>query len=482
MSATTACYSNSGWLTNMTSKPPLKEYQRENVDWIRRVGRGLLADEPGLGKSRSALEGYRGAGKVLIVAPSLVLQAGVWHDEVEKWGDDDTLYYVAPYSMLNFRKPTGKGSGTKPINRLRPEYKGHWDAVIVDEAHYIKGRDTKWTWAVKELARNTDNLLLMTGTPIPNWAHEVFTLLQTIYPEEGKRGHEQFGSFWRWAERWFDCSPTRFSNGNPVAGELLGCTPKCLLRNADDPCTHYQRFAEANFGDRYMRHLRADHLDLPPLEFVDTPTPMDADARRAYRQLKDDFATEIDGNDVLAWSQGAKNVLLDKMTTSPWLLHKEGEPRGGKFENLREDLQKRSAPTLVLAHYRDSVEGATRVAESIGARAGFIHGGTTDKQNASLVRDFKRGRVDVLVGSLETLAEGLTLTVADEAIFLERSYKPSRNTQATYRIHRLGQDKACTIRRYITPKSIDSNKEKLLNTKTDRQMRTLTAADFIRLA
>lgn len=462
-------------------RPPLKEYQRENVDWIRRVGRGLLADEPGLGKSRSALEGFAGADRVLIVAPSLVVDSGVWHDEVERWGDDSTEYHLGTFTSLNQRIKTGKGSGTRPVNRLREEFKGHWDAVIIDEAHYIKNRGTSWTWAVQQIAKNSDQALLMTGTPIPNWAHEVFTLLCTIYPEEAKPG-AKYGSFWRWAGEWFDTSPTRFSNGNPVVGEMLACSSRCLLRNADDPCDHYLAFARANFGDRYMRHLRADHLDLPPLHFVDVPTPMDRETRAAYRELKKEFATSIGEHEVLAWSQGAKNVALDKLTTSPWLLHKEGEPRGGKFEQLREDLRARTEPTLVLAHYRDSVEAAGRIAESVGARVGYVHGGTTDKQNAATVKKFKSGKLDVLVGSLETLAEGLTLTVADQAIFLERSYKPSRNTQATYRIHRLGQTKECTIKRYLTPSSVDSKKEELLLTKTDRQMRTLSAAEFVRLA
>jgi len=474
-------------------KPPLKEFQRENVEWIQREKRGLLADEPGLGKSRSALEGFRGTGRILIVAPSLVLQTGVWHEEVEKWGDDDCEYHAVPYSQLNARPHAkdkyGKLRYTKtgspiyqPVKRLNKDWRGHWDAVIVDEAHYIKGRDTKWTWAVKELARNTDNLILLTGTPIPNWAHEVFTLLQTIYPEEGKRGHEFLGSFWRWAERWFDCSPTFHSRGNPVVGDLLGCTPACLRRDPNDPCEHYRKFAEANFGPKYMRHLRADHLDLPPIQYVDTPAPMEPAVKRAYRELKKDFATDIGPHEVLAWSNGAKNVMLDKMTTSPWLLHKEGEPGGGKLELLRSDLRERTQPTLVLAHYRDSVEAAARVGSSVGARTAYIHGGTTDRQNANAVRDFKAGKLDVLVGSLETLAEGLTLTVADTAIFLERSYKPSRNVQATFRVYRMGQQKAVTIQRYITPHSIDSGKEELLNTKTDHQMRVLSAADFVRFA
>jgi SNF2 family DNA or RNA helicase len=461
-------------------KPPLKEFQRENVDWIRRVKRGLLADEPGLGKSRSALEGFAGAERVLIVAPSLVLQSGVWDDEVGLWGDDDTRYFAAPYSMLNDRKATGKGSGTRPINRLRKEWRGHWDAVIVDEAHYIKGRETSWTKATRLLSRNCDNMLLMTGTPIPNWAHEVFTLLQMIHPDEGKRGQE-YGAFWRWAKQWFDCSPSRFSQGNPVVGELLDCTPKCLRRDADDPCEHYLRFAAANFGDRYMRHLRADHLDLPPLTYEDVHTPMDPVTANAYAELRRDFATSIDDNELLAWSQGAKNVMLDKMTTSPWLLTKQGEPRGGKFEQLRKDLIKRDAPTLVLGHYQDTVDACAMVAETLGKRAGFIHGRTSEKQNIAAIKAFKQGKLDVLAGSLETMAEGLTLTIADTAIFVERSYKPSRNIQATYRIHRMGQTKACVIRRYLTPKSVDTNKETLLNTKTDRQMRTLRAAELVKV-
>lgn len=462
-------------------KPPLKEYQRENVEWIQREKRGLLADEPGLGKSRSALEGFAGCERVLIIAPSLVVESGVWHDEVEQWGSDDTAYHLATYHQLNVRKPTGKGTGTKPINVLKDEWKGHWDAIIVDESHYIKGRNTAWTLATQKLAQNTDNMLFMTGTPIPNWSHELFTILQMLNPDEMKRGQE-LGSFWRWAKAWFDTSPTRFSNGNPVVGDLLGCTYRCVRRDPSDPCEHYERFAAANLGAQYMRHLRADHLDLPPINFVDVPTGMDTKTRHAYAELKRDFATDIGEQEVLAWSQGAKNVMLDKITTSPWLLTKDGEPYGGKFEQLRSDLRGRGEPTLVLAHYRDTVDACIRVAESQGLSARGVHGGTTDKQNAASIKSFKSGKTDVLVGSLETLAEGLTLTIADEAIFVERSYKPSRNIQATYRIHRLGQDKPCTIRRYITPNSVDSGKEKLLVAKTDHQMRTLTAAELLRVA
>lgn len=467
----------------MATKPPLREYQRENVEWIRREGRGLLADEPGLGKSRSALEGLRGAENVLIIAPNLIAETGVWHDEVELWGDDDTEYRLATYHNLNAREKTKKG-GTRPTKKLADQWRSvkHWDAIILDESHYIKGRDTKWTWAVKQLSRRADQMVLLTGTPIPNWAHESFMLLQMIKPEQAYVGRDELGSYWRWVGRWFDTEPSPYNPRGKLVGDLLECTPKCALRPPTSPCVHYERFAAENFGSNYMRHLREDHLDLPPIHLSDVDTPLDKSTRVAYRELRKDWATDVEGHEILAWSIGAKNVALDRMTTSPWMLHKEGKPRGGKLEWLRQDLARIDEPVLVLAHYRDSVEAAHAVAGSVGRRSAFIHGGTTNLQNARTVRAFKAGDLDVLVGSLETLAEGLTLTIASTAIFLERSYKPSRNTQATYRIYRLGQDKSCHVIRYLTPNSIDSGKERLLALKNDHQMRTLSAADLLRVA
>lgn len=148
---------------------------------------------------------------------------------------------------------------------------------------------------------------------------------------------------------------------------------------------------------------------------------------------------------------------------------------------LRFDLESRSRPTLVLAHYRETVEACLAVARDVGARAEAVHGGISRADQGRAVRAFKEGSLDVLVGSLETLAEGLTLTVADMAIFVEMSYKPSRNEQARYRVHRMGQTRPVTIKEYITPNTVDERKRKLLATKTDRQMRVMTAHQLMEL-
>lgn len=450
---------------------PLMKHQADDVSWLQRVNRGLLANEPGTGKSRSAIVATAGA-RTLIVAPSMVITGGTWADELEKWADDPSLYTVAPYSMLNVRK------GGSPQRALRPEYKQRWDAVIIDEAHYTKGRTTSWTWAVDQVTRQADMVAEMTGTPIANWAHELFTLLRVIWgPEEAKPGG-RFGSFWRWAQEWFDCSPNRFSNGNPVCGELLACAPVCLSRPSNDPCAHYVDFVVANLGERYRRVLRDHCLDLPTLTQSRIEVPMTTAQRRVYRQMKNEFATRVSGAEVLSWSQGSMNVNIDKITTSPWLLTKDGPPRGGKLDRLAFDLAARSAPTLVLAHYNDSVEACAAVARVGGASVATVNGRTSKAQDAHSIAAFKAGQVDVLCASLEKVAEGVQLTAADMVIFVEKSYKPYRNEQALYRIHRLGQTRPCTALDYVTPNTVDARKRRLLATKTDRQMRYLSAAEF----
>lgn len=465
-------------------RPAPYPYQQEGIDAIRAMPSLLLADEPGLGKSRQAIEAFDG-GRVLVVAPRLILASGTWDDEIARWSDHPELWTQAAYTSLNARKQVGeRKSTTKPTDDPRPEFLQNWDAVILDEAHYVKGRATSWTKATQTIAKRSGAILPMTGTPMPNWAHEVFTLLQLLYPADAKPGR-RFGAYQRWLNTWFVRTTNPFSTtpGTEGIGGLLACGNRlgCKNRPANDPCEHWLEFTEQNLGERFLRRLRDDVLgQLPPLTEEPVLTPMDDNQRRMYRELKKDWITETeDGTEVVTWTLGSRNVLMDRITTSAWFADPTGEPRGGKLDRLRYDLENRSQPTLVLAHYRDTVEACARVAESVGASVSFVHGGVANAGKA--IRDFKEGKTDVLVGSLETVSEGLTLTRADMAIFVEKSYKPSRNEQAMRRVHRIGQTRPVTVLDYVTPASLDQNKRVLLAEKSDQQMRALTAAQFTAL-
>lgn len=450
--------------------------------WLRDHPRALLADEPGLGKSRQLIEASE--GRTLVVAPAMVLDGGTWRDEVGRWADDPARFTFAPYTSINARQ------GNRVLAEVRPEYAGPWDTLILDESHYIKGRDTKWTLQLLKLSRQVDRVMLATGTPIPNWAQELYTSLVMLKPEASKRGSVELGSYWRWAERWFDCTPEKIyirgKFGRPEAkevanvGTLLGCTEACALRPATDPCRHYRKFFRANLDGVFLQRLRDDVLsDLPPLQELVVETPMVPAQARIYKTLRKEFIADLtDGTFKVAWSASAKHIMLDQVATGQQTLEPGAGPASGKLDRLAYDLASRSAPTLVVAHYRSTVEASHAVATGLGLRSAFVHGGTGRGDRGRIVEQFKRGELDVLVGSLETIAEGLTLTAADMVIFVETSWKPSRNIQAMRRIHRLGQTRPCTALIYTTPGTVDVGKKELCARKLDHQMRSLSPAQL----
>ena len=99
-----------------------------------------------------------------------------------------------------------------------------------------------------------------------------------------------------------------------------------------------------------------------------------------------------------------------------------------------------------------------------------------DRVEDAAVRAFLDGRVDVLVGSLSVMSEGLTLTRADMLVFMEKTYRPAVNEQAMRRVHRIGQTRPVTVLDYVTPRSLDENKRKVLEVKTEHAEHILSAA------
>lgn len=450
----------------------LRPYQLEGIDWLRAHPRGLLADEPGLGKSVQLL--MAAEGKTLIVAPAMVLDGGVWDDELARWRPDLDATTTS-YSSLTARERTEKG-GTRPTGKLRPELDHHWDSLILDESHYLKGRKTTWTQAA--LSVSADRVMLATGTPIPNWAHELFTTLQLLDPVEARPGGG-LGSYWRWAKQWFDV--TQMWGGYQVGG-LIACRPACKLRLWPDVCEHWQSFHAENLEGRFLQRLRDDVLtDLPPLTQQWMRLPMGAAQAKLYRALKKDFiAWTESGDEIVAWNKAAQVTQLAKLCTGIEVID-PGSKGSVKLDALAQILKGRSRPCLVVAHFKASVSAALAVAVSAGLSAAKVDGDTSKGQRSQTIRSFQAGQLDVLVGSLEVVAEGLTLTQADTVVFLEHSWRPSRNEQAMRRIHRLGQTRPVTAIHLVTKDTIDDRIQKVLATKTDEAMKAMRPRDLAAL-
>lgn len=456
-----------GGTTESRPSSPLvrKPYQVDGANWLWERERALLADEAGLGKSVQLLDSA--TEPVLIVAPAMVLEAGTWDDEIEKWAPGIEATQVS-YSSIAKRGQRGKvprDTNGFPLTPLKEEYRGHYGTVILDECHYIKGRKTSWANAVRKL--NADRFEFATGTPIPNWAQEAFMLLAMMWPEEARPGRE-YGSYWRWAKKWFEVDVNRF--GGREVNELQ-----------DDTDEGWAEFRAENWGDRMLRRLRKDVLDdLPPLTMQEWRVPMGKEQRRVYKELKRDFVTWLDsGAEVQAWSEPGLLVKLAKVTTGLRALDPLS-PFDGKFKVLTQLLEDRPAQTLVVAHFQDTIDACVEAAELTGASVLKVRGGMPISQRAEAVRAFQRGDIDVLVASVNTISEGVTLHQggADQIIRVERSATPSKNEQVVRRLHRMGVTRPIHCIDLICPQSYDERMLRLLAAKTDQQMKALGESDL----
>jgi SNF2 family DNA or RNA helicase len=207
--------------------------------------------------------------------------------------------------------------------------------------------------------------------------------------------------------------------------------------------------------------------------------------REAYDGLKMDYYAfiEASGEEIAAFSDGGLHIKLCQATTGIPTLTGDPEAFGScKLEALRELLiEREGAPVVAFCHFRATAQAVQALGRSLGRRVAVVDGSVEQAQRDLYVDDFQAGRIDLLVGTLATLAEGVTLTRSSTCIFVERSWRPSKNEQAMRRLHRIGQDAPVTVISIITTDSVDQGMTRRLMAKEAQAEGVLSAAEFARM-
>jgi SNF2 family DNA or RNA helicase len=186
------------------SVPPDKElwdFQKADLDYMLSRERVLDADEPGLGKTPTAIV-YANeieAQRVLVIVPaSIRLQ---WLSKIAEWstmGDGHNGTYYTPnqmaYAVVSGKRgvhPTAAWTVASYELARNPGIlaglrQSNYDLLILDEAHYLKTIGAKRTRAVfggghdvlyhEALAENAKRIVALTGTPLPNRPREAYVL------------------------------------------------------------------------------------------------------------------------------------------------------------------------------------------------------------------------------------------------------------------------------------------------------------------
>lgn len=431
------------------------------------LGRTCLFDEPGVGKTLTALTIARmhAASRTIIVCPPLLTTN--WQTETIKSGLHDAPTIIEPGRPAPDTLPAG-GVIIVPDSTLaaRPELveQLRWwaaDVMLVDEAHRLKSYTSNRTRAVLSLGTSIRTApVAISGTPIFQSPHEAAPLLELT-----RMLAPIFGGRHAFLHRY--CVQDRRGEWSPRDTALD------LFRR--DLATHvWIRRRKAQVLPQLPEKLRtAIEVQVPLREYRDTHRDVIARIRtwaRGYQNehgrmpdqaARDDYArqhglalaSQLRRAAGLAKIKPAVSLITDHLTNNP----PQDSPDGRRWPR----------PLIVWTHHVDVAEAALTAIRDTGVPHAAIIGTTTNRDRDAAREDFQAGRLAVLVCAITKAGVGLTLTAASDALFIEHSFTPAELVQAEDRMHRQGQQAHGLIYTSLIARgTLDDLIQKVLHEKT----------------
>jgi superfamily II DNA or RNA helicase len=394
----------------------LRGYQAFGARFALAQRRVVLGDEMGLGKTVQAIAVVahllaRGATHAVVVCPASVLENWVRElrahstlavhaahgedrdDAVEAWRASGG---VAVVTFAGLRR-----AGTEAFATAGPAGPA---VLVVDEAHYVKNPLAKRSVAVEALARTTEHVLLLTGTPMENRVEEFRTLLGYLQPELAVRLDAAHGA----------AGPDAFRHA---------VAPAYVRRNAEDVLE-----------------------ELPELVQVDEWERLGAVDGAAYREA-------VAAGSFMAMRRAA--FAVD---------HPEDSAKLRRLVELAREAVENGRKVVVFSYFRDVVDVVARALGDLALAP--LTGSVPARTRQTIVDDFTAaGSPRVLVSQIDVGGVGLNLQAASVVILCEPQTKPTTEAQAVARSHRMGQVETVQVHRLLTVDSVDEHLVRLLGTK-----------------
>ena len=490
----------------------------ENYDILRQgacLNGALLSFDQGLGKTLSSLMLMVGLNKekVIIIAPKSILLS-VWVFHIEKYFKSSKKIFVAGKSdlhtdydffIINY----------EALDKLDPilEDLGDNVGIIVDESHNFLRMDSNRTGKLIELRQRTgtEDMLLMSGTPLKNAGVEIIPLLLAIDKFFDKDAVVIFKkAFGLNTNIGTDILRARLQSmmHRKLKSEVVQLPEKYesvvkikIPNGSDYTATTIKREVKSFISMRTKFH--ADRMDSYKKDFYRVmeylkriPRIQNDNEFKFYLETVEDFNSrggvslmvEEDRILVQAINKYERDVILPilpndlkklfndcKAAVKYVNLKIQGEVIGQLFTRKRmqmtSDILKHSniisyvedadKKTVIFTSYTDTIETADEYFKENGYHSIPVYGKTA-ADVAKHIHEFQNNpKVNPLIASLQMLSTGVTLTAANTLIFLNRPFRYHEYLQASDRIHRIGADTDC----FIITFELDTGKEPNLSTR-----------------
>ena len=442
------------FLFNLSSKTKPYPYQLEAVEFIRGKEHVPLFDEQGLGKTKIVIDSLLKdieddyIDGALIVCKKYLIPT--WEDEIIKHS------YIKPIILKGTTKELGQKfmafSYFYIINydalfsekeRVKMFLNLRKMAIVLDESQRIKNPESKTTKVINEIRVYSKKRIIITGTPIANKPIDIWS--QFYFLDGGNLLGDNFEDF----KKKYDID---LRDGMPLSERT-----KSLVSLRDD------------INDVSIRRLKSDVLELPEKKYEEIHIQLKNSQLELYTKLKEELIIEIEkleGNKIFDESQNIlkKLLRLTQISSNPKLLIQDFNEIPAKFIELDKLVKKiidSDEKVIVWSSFNGNIRTLKNRYKKYGAS--MLYGEIPIKDRNKIVTNFQKlAENKVLIANPAAAKEGLTLTAANNAIYLDRNFNLVDYLQSQDRIHRISQTKTCHIFKILAKNTIDEYIDEIL--------------------
>jgi SNF2 family DNA or RNA helicase len=398
---------------------------------LSKIGQGgILADDMGLGKTIQTLAftaSLDEKGPTLVICPTSLIYN--WQNEIQKFLPTKTSI---AYTGTNRHKELNNFENTDYIicsygiikNDIDHISSIHYKAIIIDEAQYIKNPQAQISQAVKELSGNFK--LAMTGTPIENSLQDIWNLFDFVMP--GFLG----------TKNEFDFS----------------------IRNDD------LSSLKARVKPFVLRREKREVLDsLPEKTEIIQKCPLSDEQMALYKSVLEQTKQSMKSNNKI-------NILtallkLRQVCSHPAIIPelKDMNIPSAKFELITEKLVELIAEghkVVLFSQFTTMLDVFEKWTKTEAIHFERIDGSISSEKRIQAVKRFQESTTPtVFLISLKAGGVGLNLTAADYVIHVDPWWNPAVESQATDRVHRMGQLNKVIVYKFICQGTIEETIQEL---------------------
>ena len=433
---------------NFNFRPKTKPFphQVEAIEYITSNVSVPLFDEQGLGKTKIVIEALCNNMEQGIIDGALIIckkhLIGNWKDEIETHShlkyivlrgnaNEKGLKFMgySHFYIINYESVIGE------VERLKMFLKIRKMAIVLDESHKIKNPNAKTTKATLDLKDLAKKRIIITGTPIANKPLDLWA--QFYFLDNGNLLGNSFKKF----EKMYSINLK--SDYLPEQKDRFNNLREIILSNS-------------------IRRLKEDVLELPEKIYIEKYVQLEGQQKKIYNQLKKELyieITNIDGEKIIDKSDELlkKLLRLAQIASNPFLIDKTYNETPAKFpllDTLIENILEHKEKVIIWSCFVDNIRTLYKRYKEFGSL--MLYGAIPIEKRNEIVKQFRNNDgFMILIANPAAAREGLTLTSANNAIYLDRNFNLADYLQSQDRIHRISQTKECKIYKLIAKNTID---------------------------